>query len=82
MRIQYWGTAAAEGIPGIFCGCDVCREAREKGGRYIRTRSQVLLDGVLLVDFGADTYMHSLQYGFDMSKLEHVLITHIHADHF
>lgn len=82
MELQYWGTAAAEGVPGIFCGCAVCREAREKGGRYIRTRSQVLLDGSLLVDFGADTYMHSLKYGFDMSRLEHVMITHVHSDHF
>lgn len=82
MKIQYWGTAAAEGIPGVFCGCDVCKEARKKGGRYIRTRSQILLDDCLLVDFGSDTYTNSLKYGFDMSRLEHVLITHIHLDHF
>jgi len=82
MKLQYWGTSAAEGIPGVFCGCSVCREAREKRGRYIRTRSQVLLDDSLLVDFGADTYMHSLKYGFDMSRLEHVMITHVHYDHF
>ncbi len=82
MKIQYWGTAAAEGVPGLFCGCDICREAREKGGRYIRTRSQILMDDCLLVDFGADTYMHALKYGFDMSRLEHVLITHVHLDHY
>ncbi|MBE6644296.1 MAG: MBL fold metallo-hydrolase [Ruminococcaceae bacterium] len=82
MKLQYWGTAAAEGIPGVFCGCDVCKEAREKGGRYVRTRSQILLDDSLLIDFGSDTYTHSLKYGFDMSKLEHVLITHVHMDHF
>ncbi len=82
MKIQYWGTAAAEGIPGIFCGCAVCQEARQKGGRYIRKRSQVLLDDCLLVDFGPDTYSSSIQHGFDLSGLEHVFITHVHLDHF
>lgn len=82
MKIQYWGTAAAEGVPGIFCGCEVCREAREKGGRFVRTRSQILINDDLLIDLNADTYMHSLKYGFDMSRLSHVIITHTHADHF
>lgn len=82
MKIRYWGTAAAEGIPGVFCGCAVCREAREKKGKYIRTRSQVLFDDKLLVDFNADTYTNALRFGFDLSALEHLLITHTHADHF
>ncbi len=82
MKIQYWGTAAAEGIPGIFCACPACVEAREKGGRYVRTRSQLMLDDRLLVDFGPDTYMHSLLYGIDLSRIAHVFITHVHMDHF
>ncbi len=82
MKIQYWGTAAAEGVPGIFCSCDVCKAARIKKGRHIRTRSQVLINDDLLVDFGPDTYAHTLKYDFDMSRLEHVIITHPHEDHF
>ena len=82
MKLQYWGTAAAEGIPALFCDCKVCREAREKGGRYVRSRSQALIDGSVLVDFGADTYLNSVRFGFDTSKLEHVLITHVHEDHY
>jgi phosphoribosyl 1,2-cyclic phosphate phosphodiesterase len=82
MKIHYWGTAAAEGIPGIFCTCPRCIEAREKGDRYVRTRSQLMLDDTLLVDFGADTYMHSLKYGADLSRLAHVFVTHAHWDHF
>ena len=81
MKIQYLGTAAAEGIPGIFCACPTCVEAREKGGRYVRTRSQLMLDDILLVDFGPDTYMHSLLYGIDLSRIAHVFITHAHMDH-
>lgn len=82
MKLQYFGTAAAEGIPAIFCDCPVCQEARKKKGRYIRTRSQAMIDDKLLVDFNADTYMHSLKYGVDLSKLEHLFVTHVHEDHY
>ena len=63
MKLQFLGTAAAEGIPGIFCQCAVCQEARRKGGRFIRTRSQALIDDRLLIDLNADTYLHTLRYG-------------------
>ncbi len=82
MRIQYWGTAAAEGIPGIFCNCENCRSARLKKGKNIRTRFQILINDDLLIDFGPDTFVHTLKYDFDMSKLGHVLVTHPHEDHF
>lgn len=48
MKIQYLGTAAAEGWPGIFCNCPVCREAVRRGGKNIRSRSQALVDDSLL----------------------------------
>lgn len=82
MKIRYWGTAAAEGIPALFCDCKVCREAREKGGRYVRMRSQVMLDDSVLVDFGPDTYANTVRFRCDLSAIEHVVITHVHEDHF
>ena len=81
MKIQYWGTAAAEGVPGIFCNCEVCRLAREHKGRKVRTRSQILINDDLLVDFGPDTYSNSLKYNYNMTYLQHVIITHPHEDH-
>ena len=30
MKIKYYGTAAAEGIPGLFCSCEICENARKK----------------------------------------------------
>ena len=81
MKIQYWGTAAAEGVPGIFCNCETCRLARQHKGRKIRTRSQVLINNDLLIDFGPDTYTNSLRYDFNLTNLEHLLITHPHEDH-
>lgn len=81
MKIQYLGTAAAEGIPAIFCDCETCRKSALAGGRNIRTRSQALIDDCLLVDFPADTYMHFLQYGVPMTKIKSCLLTHSHLDH-
>ena len=31
MKIKYLGTAAAEGVPAIFCNCETCKEARKLG---------------------------------------------------
>lgn len=81
MKIKYLGTAAAEGIPAIFCQCEICRKAMELGGRNIRTRSQALIDETLLIDFPADTYAHFLKEKFPLSKIKACLITHSHSDH-
>lgn len=81
MKLEYLGTAACEGVPAIFCDCDTCKRARLAGGKNIRTRSQALLDRKLLLDFTADTYIHSLNYGIELSKIHTCLITHNHADH-
>jgi len=82
MEILFMGTAAAEGIPALFCQCDVCREAEKKGGKEIRTRASCLIDNALLVDFGPDIFMHKLKYNLDLAEIEHTIITHSHADHF
>lgn len=82
MKIKYLGTAAAEGMPAIFCECEYCKKAREKGGKNIRTRSQSLIDGRLLIDFPADTYFHCITNNIDLTYIENLLITHTHGDHF
>ena len=81
MKFKFLGTAAAEGIPALFCNCDVCKEAARRGGCNIRTRCQAIINGKFLIDFGPDTYMHKLKYNLDLSKIEHCLITHTHEDH-
>lgn len=82
MKIKFLGTIAAEGGPALFCNCDYCREAARRGGKNIRTRSQILVNDDLLVDFPADTYFHKLQYGLELSRVRELLITHSHHDHF
>lgn len=82
MKLTYLGTAAAEGIPAVFCNCPTCKEVRKRGGKEIRTRSQIVIDGELSIDFPPDAYMHSVQYGVDLSAIRYLLVTHSHMDHF
>ena len=82
MKLKYLGTAAAEGIPGMFCNCRVCRNALEVRGKEIKTRSQALLDDKIQIDFPADTYMHIINYGLDLRNIHHCIITHSHSDHY
>lgn len=81
MKLTYYGTAAAEGFPALYCHCDACKRAQKAGGKNIRTRSQALINDDLLIDFPADTYMHKLFYGLDLKKIKYCIITHAHEDH-
>lgn len=81
MKLQYLGTAAAEGWPAVWCGCPLCEYAREKGGREVRTRSQSIVDDALLLDLPPDTYMHALLHGVPLHKITTLFITHSHGDH-
>ncbi|MBQ8973644.1 MAG: hypothetical protein IJ074_11275 [Clostridia bacterium] len=81
MRIKYYGTAAAEGWPALFCKCAVCEEARRRGGKNIRTRSQATIDDRLLVDYPPDTYLHVLHYGLKLEDYDSCIVTHAHEDH-
>ncbi len=82
MEIQYLGTAAAEGLPALFCDCEICRKARNTGGKEVRTRTQSIVDGKILIDFPPDTYTHALNYSLQLGKIQHLLVTHSHMDHF
>jgi len=82
MKLTYLGTAAAEGWPGTFCNCTACRSARALGGKDIRTRSQAIVDGELLLDLPCDTYFHMLRGSLDLSAVRWLLVTHSHTDHF
>ena len=81
MKITYYGTAAAEGIPALYCSCETCKKSASLGGRNVRTRSQALINDSLLIDLPPDTLYHFQQLGLPLNSIEHVLITHKHADH-
>jgi phosphoribosyl 1,2-cyclic phosphate phosphodiesterase len=81
LKVHFLGTAAAEGFPNVFCKCEYCQKARQLGGRNIRSRSSVIIDDTLKVDFPPDSFFHALRDGIDMSSIEDLLITHTHYDH-
>lgn len=81
MKLTILGTGAAEAQPAFFCTCDVCRRARENGGKDIRKRTCYLLDGDTLIDYGPDIYAQTLMYGIDLAQIRRILFTHAHEDH-
>ncbi|MBQ7369791.1 MAG: hypothetical protein IJW58_02305 [Clostridia bacterium] len=82
MKFQFLGTAASEGFPALFCNCKYCNEARLRGGKNIRTRSQSIVNDELLIDFPADTYWHAIQNNLRLDKVKTLIVTHSHSDHF
>lgn len=82
MKIEFLGTGAAEGIPALFCKCEICEHARNAGGKNIRMRTGILIDRRLLMDFSPDAFVQSLYRKIDYSGLHALLVTHTHSDHF
>lgn len=81
MKLKFFGTAAAEGFPALFCDCDSCHRARKAGGKNLRRRSQAVVDDKILIDFGPDTLSCALYDGLPLMHLHTCLITHSHEDH-
>ena len=76
MKITVLGCGAAEGIPAMFCNCTLCKQALER--RIYRTRSQILINDDLLVDFPPDTYYRSMMRGINLGKIENVIVINKH----
>jgi phosphoribosyl 1,2-cyclic phosphate phosphodiesterase len=81
MELLICGTAAAEGWPALFCTCEPCREARRRGGKDLRSRAAYMLGEKIRIDFGPDSFYHQQRYGLAYDRLEALLLTHAHADH-
>jgi phosphoribosyl 1,2-cyclic phosphate phosphodiesterase len=81
MELLFCGTAAAEAWPALFCACAACREARRRGGKDVRSRTAYMIGERVRVDFGPDSNYHMHRYGLAYERLEHLLVTHSHEDH-
>ncbi len=82
MKVKYLGTAAAEGIPALFCQCPLCKKARKAKGKDIRGRSGIIIDDELMVDFPPDIFTYSVRFNLDLAKIKYLIVTHSHTDHF
>ena len=69
-KVTILGSAAAEGIPAMFCNCRVCVEAWKNGGKDIRLRMAYKFNEHVRVDFGPDTQKrrkrHPYAYGIQI----------------
>jgi phosphoribosyl 1,2-cyclic phosphate phosphodiesterase len=81
MKILFLGTAAAEGIPALFCTCETCLRAGKAGGRDIRARSGLLVNGHLMIDLNPDIMLQKRLYSLDLSAVDTICFTHSHTDH-
>ena len=80
-KIKLLGTAAAEGIPALFCKCDVCMNIAKLGGRYIRYRSGTLVGEDMMIEYSPDLLVHKNRFGLRLDRVKHILISHNHSDH-
>ena len=69
MKVTYLGTGAAEGIPALFCNCEYCKGVKKRGGKEVRSRAQVIVDGELSIDFPPDAFYHGGVLGADLSRI-------------
>jgi len=81
MKITVLGSAAAEGVPALWCECACCTAARKNGGRDWRRRTSYLIDTDTMIDFGPDAYWQTMTFGIDLLRLKRIVYTHWHTDH-
>ena len=82
MKVHFLGTGASPSMPLAFCSCEACRAARSHGGKNLRRRSSLLVDGVVLIDLGPDVTTASFDQSVSLAKVRLCAQTHPHADHF
>ena len=82
MKATLLGTGAADGIPAFYSGTRVSRYARENGGKDVRSRCAAIVDDVLKIDLGPDTWHQLAREGHDARDWIALLITHSDDDHF
>lgn len=81
IALDYLGTGAAEGFPGVFCECPACTKARAAGGKNLKLRSCTLVNDHILIDLSPDIFPAALRWGKRLSNVDHIMVTHSHRDH-
>ncbi len=82
IRFLLLGTGSSDLSPSPWCACDYCARAREDSGEDQRGFSCALLYPDVLIDCPPDLPRSAVQWGVELYKVRHLLITHSHYDHF
>lgn len=82
MKLHFLGSGASEGIPNPFCKCEICEKSRVEKGKNIRTRSALILDDTMQIDFPPEYSYQVMKENIDVTKVKNLLFTHTHPDHF
>lgn len=82
MKFTMLGSGAADGIPAFYSETRVSQYAREHRGKDVRSRCAAIVDDVLKIDLGPDTWYQLMQCGLDARDWIAVLVTHSDDDHF
>jgi phosphoribosyl 1,2-cyclic phosphate phosphodiesterase len=82
MKLHYYGTGAAEAIPGLYCSCGICENARRVHGKEIRSRHLTTVDDDIQFDLSPDFFYHINALGMEPRTIKHLVMTHAHGDHF
>lgn len=81
MKITILGSGGF-GYPLVFCDCENCNSARKIGGKNIRKRASILINDEMIIDLTPDTTVAMNMYNKNMGKVNYLLQTHTHLDHF
>jgi len=81
MICKLLGTGAAEGIPALFCKCEICTKAMQAGGRNIRGRSCLMVNDSVLIDFPPDMLSYKIRDNLNLASISDIFFTHSHFDH-
>jgi phosphoribosyl 1,2-cyclic phosphate phosphodiesterase len=80
VELVFLGTAGAETTPKVGCLCQICQEARHKGGRFARNGPSVFLtEARVLFDTPEDVDKSLEREGIHEAR--HLVYTHWHPDH-
>ncbi|MFZ4060354.1 MAG: hypothetical protein ACOYK5_03920 [Bacteroidia bacterium] len=75
MKITVMGTAGETTVPAIFSQRYGHQRALELGHKDIRSRSALMVDSHLKIDFPADTFHQVVTQGLELNHLKYVFIT-------
>lgn len=75
-RCHFWIGSAPEGIPALYQSSAVSRYARKHGGKDLRSRAAAVVDDLIKVDFGPDTYAQAAREQLNPASWQSLFFTH------